>query len=497
MKSIYILALFLLCFSLGLKSQNFQNYELNSPYSDYFSDFTKVNQGYVITANQWGIEVDSANYDESRRLLIAIDNDGSNANIHYLDTFGIDRMNILSVSYNDNLYTIGVDDISSDTAMTFYMTVYDSNYNVLSDKSFPTIKREKLFFSQHSFIQDSILTLLGDYRKAANLDFWSFFLQINLNSLTVVKLVYFNERFLTHDIVDFYSDKSGFTFVVSGFGDNNLGASNVVVRYDSSFQLIDTINLGPYLVGNSNVLPYKDSLYIISGRGVDFWDHNPSQLFNYELRLQIVDSNFRFVDAKSYTYCDSTDARAGYVKNMVRNSNGDIFVGAYMEDNFLRLHPDAGIFIVKLDSELNTIWEKHIPGNAHYKLARIMDTDDGGLLLIIAKNPASGYNADAALVKIGSNGEITSITEIKQPNRRAIVKLYPNPCSQELNLSLLATDQQIQEIRLYDLQFKEIFHQSIHANQTKIDVSQLAKGVYLLEGLSSSGEFFREKFIVE
>jgi hypothetical protein len=166
-----------------------------------------VNQGYVITANQWGIEVDSANYDESRRLLIAIDNDGSNANIHYLDTFGIDRMNILSVSYNDNLYTIGVDDISSDTAMTFYMTVYDSNYNVLSDKSFPTIKREKLFFSQHSFIQDSILTLLGDYRKAANLDFWSFFLQINLNSLTVVKLVYFNERFLADDIVDFYSDK--------------------------------------------------------------------------------------------------------------------------------------------------------------------------------------------------------------------------------------------------------------------------------------------------
>ena len=495
MKLIYVVLLFFM--SMGIKAQSFQNFEINSPYNDFFSDFIKVNNEYLIMASQWGINVDSVNYGKNRNLFLLIDSAGSNYVVNYLDTFGVDKLNMSLISYRDSIYTLGVENISSDTAMNFFLNIYNSNFSLVNHKSYPNIKKEKLQFFQNNYIKDSILTISGAYWKSTSLNYWPLIIQINLNSLDLVKVIYFNERFWINDYIDFYPDESTYVFTVSLFGNNNLGSANTIVRYDSNFQLIDTTNLGYELNGNANILPYKDSLYIISGKGIDFWNYDQFPTLTRELRLQVVDSNFRFVDAKSFSYNDSTNARAGYVQNIVQNNEGDYFAGAFLEDNYLHLHPEAGILIVKLDSNLNTIWQKHIPGNSNYSLARIMAADDGGVLFIVAKGPLTGYNADAALIKIGSNGEVTNITDLKFPNRKAIVSIYPNPTSQNLNISLVAKNQNIDEIRIYDLQFKEILNRKINSTQTTIDVSKFAKGVYLVEGKTNTGEVFREKFVVE
>jgi hypothetical protein len=366
--------------------------------------------------------------------------------------------------------------------------------------TYPSLKNEKLFFNQKTFIKDSSIVMFGNYRKIANLDFWPVFIQINLNSLNIEKSVYFNENFLIKDYIDINSNDKPHVFAVSSFGNNNLGSANTVVRYDSTFQLIDTTNLGYELNGNTNILAYKDSLYLISGRGIDFWNIDPFNYNNRDLRLQVVDCNYRFVDAKSFSYNDSVDARSGYIQNIVQNKEGDYFVGAYLEDNYLHMHPEAGILIVKLDSNLNTIWQKHIPGNNAYRLARIRCTDDGGVLMIISKG-IPGYNPypnyDAALIKIGPNGEVTNITDLGFNPRKAIVSIYPNPTSDKLNISLLAKNKNIEEIQIYDLQFKEILNRKINSTQTTIDVSSFAKGVYIVEGKTNTGESFWKKFVVE
>ena len=77
------------------------------------------------------------------------------------------------------------------------------------------------------------------------------------------------------------------------------------------------------------------------------------------------------------------------------------------------------------------------------------------------------------------------------------LSIFPNPTSQNLNISLLAKNQNIEEIRIYDLQFKELLNRKINSTQTTIDVSKFAKGVYIVEGKTDIGEAFWKKFVVE
>jgi len=75
------------------------------------------------------------------------------------------------------------------------------------------------------------------------------------------------------------------------------------------------------------------------------------------------------------------------------------------------------------------------------------------------------------------------------------LKLYPNPASNELNISYLATQGGTMRLRIIDLQGQTVLEQTqqntIGENKTRLNISLLPVGLYLLSNGIESTEFIK------
>ena len=78
---------------------------------------------------------------------------------------------------------------------------------------------------------------------------------------------------------------------------------------------------------------------------------------------------------------------------------------------------------------------------------------------------------------------------INSPSATAAIQLYPNPVNSELNIS---TSARIDQARILGTDGQLMMERKSSA--TRIDVSKLPAGVYILE-LSAEGQISRNKFI--
>lgn len=72
--------------------------------------------------------------------------------------------------------------------------------------------------------------------------------------------------------------------------------------------------------------------------------------------------------------------------------------------------------------------------------------------------------------------------------------LFPNPVKNRLRIEWDAQSQEILKIRIYDLQGRVIWKDELAGNKADIDVSELSKGVYVLQIQSKDG-MSRKKFV--
>jgi hypothetical protein len=268
-----------------------------------------------------------------------------------------------------------------------------------------------------------------------------------------------------------------------------------VLIYDSAFNFIDTSKILPKMGGNSNIMEYNDSMYIVTGFGYDFLS-TPFIPFQ-QFVVQVLDANFN-TELKRTFYHDSTNANPGYVKNFVKNDNNEYFIGGFLRKYFLSNNDSAGILIVKIDSNFNKIWQKHIPGNDNCKSARLMPTSDGGVVFIYAEFPPYNSNGveNSYFMKIGPNGEVSSV--INLGNLKVYnLSLFPNPASSVLNIELKSPNLQITNLKILNTQGKILLFKEVNSNKSKINISNLNSGVYFIEAITSSGERVVEKFVKE
>jgi len=90
------------------------------------------------------------------------------------------------------------------------------------------------------------------------------------------------------------------------------------------------------------------------------------------------------------------------------------------------------------------------------------------------------YKTEAPLVKTQEGSSLT---------------LYPNPASNELNISYLATQGGTMRLRIIDLQGQTVLEQTqqstVGENKTRLDISPLPAGLYLLSNGIESTEFIK------
>jgi len=78
-----------------------------------------------------------------------------------------------------------------------------------------------------------------------------------------------------------------------------------------------------------------------------------------------------------------------------------------------------------------------------------------------------------------------------------IINIYPNPSSDVLNLEVEYRNKSIEFISIFNRQGKRVKSQQINSAQVKLNVSNLANGLNIVEGITSTGESFSGKFIKE
>jgi len=65
------------------------------------------------------------------------------------------------------------------------------------------------------------------------------------------------------------------------------------------------------------------------------------------------------------------------------------------------------------------------------------------------------------------------------------------------SIAIAAFNERISEITIFNIQGNEILHKQVNENSTKINMSRLKKGIYVLEGVTGTGKYFRRKIIKE
>lgn len=492
-----ILIFFVFVSNLAL-AQTFNNYNFNTPNSDQLVDILEYETGYLLT----GYITDSASsvaYDfYGAPVLLKLTKSGNPIDTIIIADFGYTELAQASIYKDGYFYVFGTTNPQNDS-INLVVTKMDTSFNIIERKLYPQIKGG-YFVSvlKTSNETDSTIYCIGTFFDFSIYMFRSFVYKYNFNTMEIEKSVYLANGLLIYNLlVSESEDKYVATVSSSSFFSRALS-------YDSSFNLIsdDTLYSTNYpgftIQSVVNIKEYKDSLYLVLGsEPLSYPINNPY----YSIRvmiLQVLDSNFQVQDYK-YWYHDSlTDIAMSTENAIISNLDKEYFLGATVHNN---LHyPSDGLLIVKIDSALNTIWQKHIECTAAaMRLINMHLTDDGGVL-ILYEEQVSITGADlknSKLMKIGPNGEVTSIIDLGKQISKQAVNIFPNPATKEINLILKQPNQQIAHLSIIDIQGKIVLQKQINDKQAKLDVSSLCKGVYIVEGYTSKGKGFNGKFVRE
>ena len=187
-------------------------------------------------------------------------------------------------------------------------------------------------------------------------------------------------------------------------------------------------------------------------------------------------SGYQSID---YTYPDSIYLCA--FQDYEPDANGNIVMG-------------NKIFLKKVDSNLNVIWEKSYQiGPEHYGPEHLLATRDGGCL-ITGKvfYDIDTEQVDVFVMKINPDGTV-GIEDIMVEDIRPYT-YYPNPAQNELHLQY-SPDVKPMQVELYDLQGRLVRTQS--KDLESLSLQGLSAGTYTMRVMLEDGKVFSDKVVKE
>ena len=270
---------------------------------------------------------------------------------------------------------------------------------------------------------------------------------------------------------------------------------------------------------NRNPLTIKDTLYAMTGTA--WYIPNSYPLFLNDssyftsiscgggvagLRLMIAwikwNQNAEIIDTLLPMNFLADTNYVGLYKTM-ELVNSDSMVIAFAHNDFHHGIPSdsTSIGVMYTNIEGSNYHIIYLGKGFNYTLENIIRFNNGNVLVMASRRlyngsfPCSSTGFVAWL--LDNNGNV--IQSIMSPNSRLVygIKVFPNPTSQSVNIELYANSQSIKEYHIFDLQGKLVLQKQIDAKQYKIDVQSLARGVYIIEGVTNTGAPFGSRFVKE
>ena len=152
-------------------------------------------------------------------------------------------------------------------------------------------------------------------------------------------------------------------------------------------------------------------------------------------------------------------------------------------------HLNGHISLVKMDSDLNVIWERYCLESGYLWDGKMLVLKDNKVA-IIGINLVNNQICDAFYIIV--NDDYDGTTEQESPIRP--YAYYPNPAQDQLHLQY-SPDVQPACIELFDLQGRLVSKQS--QGLENIELQSLAPGQYVMKVTMEDGKTFTDKVVKE
>ena len=206
-----------------------------------------------------------------------------------------------------------------------------------------------------------------------------------------------------------------------------------------------------------------------------------------------VDINGHYIDTLVYDHADFDDYTAEF-GSMAYVNDDTIYVSTYHEAGNDEVQAEANILLI--DSELNLLGVKTLEcENMKIRIYDTRITADGGCLVYGYCKTVNGPEM-VAVWKLMPEDFILpwSVNETLEVSQHHYA--FPNPTSDNLNISLGADNQRV-KVFISDLNGKKYFERNFENKNglLTIDVSSLEAGIYLYESRTKNKQIQKGKFI--
>jgi len=398
----------------------------------------------------------------------------------------IDSTSYYFIGYSADLKTAGYGPNDSSMFLLktdYYLNPIDTNY-------YSIVNNQDISLSTSKFdINENIIT--AGYYYTINGRFGSFINKINKNGDLINSSLIppDSNRFFLNIMIDpdsYYV----FSHIFSGM------KPRLIFKYDTLLNLLDTYVIPPNALNYYSPIKYGNNEYFTSG----FTYSNEILVPSYK-KFAIIKSTIEGVllDSLGFGVHNLTNYPAFY--DALCMQNGNLFFAGSVYNNKWTIPPygedePSNLYIAKIDTSLNIIWEKLIGGDAYYSAMNVIATSDGGILMMASRNDLNDNknNLDIILIKMDTNGNIAWTQEFELPKAELLV--YPNPAENILNIKIPSNIQVNNcNVLIYNNLGQNVFSQTINDNETSIDISRLKKGVHILIVESKDGWKKTTKFI--
>ena len=176
-------------------------------------------------------------------------------------------------------------------------------------------------------------------------------------------------------------------------------------------------------------------------------------------------------------------------KMLVNDDNSFLIIGSMRTS-----HREVDFWLKKHNNDGHLLWKRSIGGNAYENLRDVIQTNDGGYLVIAESSSFNDYTS-MYIVKIDSLGlgNYTNPVESYSTNNEKFV-LFPNPAKDQVCVKFLENNENY-TIEIYDINGKQIFNLTSVANQNFIDVTSWKNGMYLIR-VNNKNATYQSKLII-
>jgi hypothetical protein len=239
---------------------------------------------------------------------------------------------------------------------------------------------------------------------------------------------------------------------------------------------------GPYSAIRKN-----DSLYFLSSR----IEENDG-LYN-DLQVGLMDTAQNLYDQKLFGDFHVEDYPVTR-HAIVSTNDGHLYLAGMYNASTQFEYPNifSEVALVKMDEDMNLLWEKTYGGDAYYETRDMLCDNEQGVAIALRR-----YNKDVqtdefdiAILRTDADGDVLFVRDLFQHNKS--VGLYPNPVSQHLNIDL-PDDCSPQRIEIIDSRGRLVMTPD-PAQSRRVDASSLPAGYYQIR-VTGKNAVYTQSFV--